>query len=224
VVAAAVAVNVQGLLGALVVWKLLRAELVTAHLGMGMAVVGLLLFVALEARSPEGPRSRAGRDRALGRTSLAVAALAYVQILVGGHVSGVASGLAYVDGPLLGVADLGPITTEGELFNVAHRVLAVALVAAVALLVRRARAAGATGWLARLPHVVAGLVGVQVLIGVANLASGLSWATVIPHLTVASWIWSALVLCTTLALRGAPAAAPGSGRAEPALELAGSGR
>jgi cytochrome c oxidase assembly protein subunit 15 len=219
VVGAAVAVNAQALLGALVVWNLLRAELVTAHLGLGLAVVGLLLFVAVEVTGV-----RAGAvDRSLARTSMWVTAVTYVQILVGGHVSGVGTGLAYVDGPLLGVATLGPIASEGEFFNVAHRVLALAVLVAVGVLVRRARAAGATGWLLRLPHLAAGLVGLQVLIGVANLYSGLSFLAVIPHLAVASWIWSALVLTTTLAAgaarRGDLAPAPDS----PTRELARSG-
>lgn len=219
VVGAAVAVNVQALLGALVVWNLLRAELVTAHLGLGLGVVGLLLFVAVEAN---GWRAPSTVDPSLARTARWVSAVTYAQILVGGHVSGVGTGLAYVDGPLLGVATLGPVSSEGELFNVAHRVLALVVLAAVAVLVRRARQAGATGWLLRLPHLAAGLVGLQVLIGVANLWSGLSFLAVIPHLTVASWIWCALVLTTALA-SGAVLRLP-EPAGGPARELARSGR
>lgn len=208
VATAAVAVVVQALLGALVVWRLLRAELVTAHLGMGLAVVGLLLFVALEVNRDGRTDTVAGADPGLARTALGVTALAYAQTLVGGHLSGVGAGLAFVDGPLLGIAAFGPIEREGELFNVAHRVLAVVLVLAVAVLARRARAAEATGWLGRLPRIASALVGVQVLLGVANLASGLSFLSVIPHLAVASWIWAALVLTTTLAYQVRPVSVP----------------
>ncbi len=210
--AASAAVLVQAALGAAVVLFQLQAELVTAHLGMGMAVVGLLLFVALEAAQGTSSGERAGGDRRLARTSLAVAALTYVQILVGGHVTGVGAGLVYAGSPLLGIATFAPIERESQLFNVAHRVLAVALVVAIGVLVRRTKASGATGWLARLPHVASALVVLQVLLGVANLWSGLSPLSVIPHLAVASWIWAVLVLHAALASRaaaGLPAAVPG---------------
>ncbi len=218
VVGAAVAVNVQALLGAIVVWNLLRAELVTAHLGLAMAIVGLLLFVAVE--SVPTTTSASGSAH-IAPVALGVSALCYVQVLVGGHVSGVGSGLAFAGDPLLGVASLGPIDGEGEFFNVVHRVLAVALVIAIGVLVRRARQAGVGGWLARLPHLAAGLVALEALIGVGNLWSGLSFLTVIPHLAVASWIWALLVLTTVLAYRAA-----GSGPVvQPtARELARSGR
>jgi heme a synthase len=218
VVGAAVAVNVQALLGAIVVWNLLRAELVTAHLGLAMAIVGLLLFVAVESVPTTTSASASAH---IHRTALAVTVLCYVQVLVGGHVSGVGSGLAFAGDPLLGLASLGPIQGEGEFFNVAHRVLAAALVVAIGVLVRRARKAGVDGWLARLPHLAAGLVALEVLIGVGNLWSGLSFLTVIPHLAVASWIWALLVLTTVLAYRAA-----GSGRVvQPeAREFARSGR
>ncbi len=198
------AVVVQAGLGALVVLHLLRAELVTAHLGMAMVVVACLLAVAVNATVPAQRRGGlATADRRLARTSAAVAGLTFLQILVGGHVTGTGAGLAFVgEGfPFLGLAAFGPVTGEAEAFNVAHRVLAVALVAAVVVLVRRARATGATGWLLRLPRVAALLVGVQIVLGVGNLWSGLSFLSVIPHLAVASWIWAVLVAHTLLAYR-----------------------
>jgi len=222
--AAAAAVLVQAALGAAVVLFQLRAELVTAHLGMGMAVVALLVVVALEAA--QGPAPAAARDRRLLRTSLAVAALTYVQILVGGHVTGVGAGLVYADSPFLGVATFAPIARESQLFNVAHRVLAVALVVAIGVLVSRTLRSGATGWLARLAHVASGLVVLQVLLGVANLWSGLSPLSVIPHLAVASWLWAVLVAHAALAARRVPAGSVtrDRDRGAPARELAGSER
>jgi heme a synthase len=199
-VGAGVAVIAQALLGAVVVLQLLRAELVTAHLGLGMAVVGLLLFLAVAAHGP----ATAGRHPGLARTSLGVAALCYVQILVGGHVTGVGAGLVYRDAPLNGLIAVAPIAGESQLYSVGHRALAVALLLAVAVLVRRARAVGVTGWLRRLPHLAAGLVAVQVLLGVANLVTELSDVTVTLHLAVASWLWAALVLCAVLAHRQPP--------------------
>ena len=45
-------------------------------------------------------------------------------------------------------------------------------------------------WLVTLPMWGATLVVAQIGIGVANLYSQLSFLSVIPHLAVASWIWS----------------------------------
>lgn len=222
-VVAATAVVVQALLGAFVVWLQLRAELVTAHLGLAMAVVGCLLFVAVAANRP---RVAASPDLRVARTSLAVAGLTLVQILVGGHVTGLGAGLAFVPGPpWLGIVAFGPVETEGDAVNVAHRLLAVVLVVAVGLLVQSARRAGATGWRRRLPVVAAVLVGLQVLLGVANLANSLSWVSVIPHLAVASWIWAVLVVHTALAYREpAPARGAAATAAVPERSLAGSER
>lgn len=198
---AAVAVVVQAVLGALVVMHLLRAELVTAHLGMGMLVLACLVLIAVNA-SPQDS-SATGADPRFARTALLVAGLTFVQILVGGHVTGIGAGLAYTGDrfPFYGIATFAPIETAPQAFNVMHRVLAVALAAAVMVLVARARRSGQTGWLLRLPRIAAWLVVLQILIGVANLVSSLSFLTVIPHLAVASWIWTVLVLTTVLAYR-----------------------
>jgi heme a synthase len=65
VVAAAVLVNVQAALGAIVVLRLLQAELVTAHLGMAMVVVAwgsvaLVRYIDLSS-GVEGRTSRPAR-------------------------------------------------------------------------------------------------------------------------------------------------------------------
>lgn len=198
---AAVAVVVQAILGALVVMHLLRAELVTAHLGMGMLVLACLALIAVNATTREPNATKA--DPRFARTALFVAGLTFVQILVGGHVTGIGAGLAYTGDrfPFYGIATFSPIATAPQAFNVMHRVLAVVLAAAVMVLVARARRSGQTGWLLRLPRIAAWLVVLQILIGVANLISSLSFLTVIPHLAVASWIWTVLVLTTVLAYR-----------------------
>lgn len=204
-VIAAVAVVIQAGLGALVVLHLLRAELVTAHLGMGMLVVGCLILIAVNASNatPQGPA-----DSRFARAAAGVSALTLVQILVGGHVTGTAAGLAYADAPALGVFAVSPVSTAAQAYNLGHRVLAVLVAAAVMWLIVQARRSEQQGWLLRLPRIAAWLVVLQIAIGVANLASELSFLTVIPHLAVASWIWSVLVLTTVLAYRNAATPAP----------------
>ena len=198
-VVAAVAVVVQALLGALVVMHLLRAELVTAHLGLAMLVVGCLLLIAVNART--GPAAGAVGDRRFARAAAAVTGLTLAQILVGGHVTGLGAGLAYTraGAPLWGALDAAPVLTARHAYNLTHRVLAVLVAAAVMWLIVVARRSGQTGWTLRLPRIAAGLVVLQIAIGVGNLASQLSFLTVIPHLAVASWIWAALILTTVQA-------------------------
>lgn len=221
-VAAVVLVGAQAGLGAVVVLRLLRAELVTAHLGMAMVVVACVLYVTVTAALPRRPR--AGRDLLLGRGAAAVALLGLAQILVGGHVTGIGAGLEWTTFPLMDGQVVPQVATEREAFHVAHRLLAYALAAGVAALWwvaarqrRQLAAAGAWGrehrWLLRLPAVAAGLVAVQVALGVGNLVTGSSAVTVTPHLAVASWIWTVLVLHTLLAYRHAPAPAPAAARA-----------
>jgi len=219
-VVAAVAVNVQAALGAFVVLRLLLAELVTAHLGMAMIVIASLLLLTVNA--VRGPMAARGSRRlGFAHLSAAVAALAYVQILVGGHVTGVVAGLVYGRNPLLfDGAVLPTITTARQGWHVAHRVLAYALAVAVVVLcaqavrhrrerVARGQWSGADLWLVRLPMWAATLVVVQVALGFANLILGTPTHVVIAHLTVASWIWTVLVLHTVLAYRLAPPAEAG---------------
>jgi heme a synthase len=226
-ITAAVLVNVQALLGAFVVWRFLRAELVTAHLGLAMIITACLVAVAVNLAYPAADadgRPSPGRrspDRALARRSTVVSGLALAQILVGGHVTGIGAGLAYrLDGfPLMDGAVFPALTaaTERQLFHAGHRWLGALLLVAVAWLwwhaaqterapARAGRAVpdGKERWLVRLPAIATGLVALQAVIGVANLWSELSWTTVIPHLTVASWIWTVLILHTMLAYRWAP--------------------
>jgi heme a synthase len=214
-VAAAIAVNVQAALGALVVLRLLLPELVTAHLGMAMVVIASLILMTVNA----GPVPRGSirpEHLHLARASAIITGLAFVQILVGGHVTGVRAGLVFGTNPLLYDGAIFPaITSEREAFHVAHRLLAYVLAGGVvylcvlALRHRRERQAAGTWtdahrWLVKLPMWAATLVVVQIGLGFANLLLRTPPDTVIPHLAVASWIWTVLVFLTVLAYRLAP--------------------
>lgn len=217
--AAAVSVNIQAVLGAFVVWRWLEAWLVTAHLTLALLILATMLAVAVNAVHPRPTRSVAQTlDLRLGRLSAVVGAFALVQIALGGQVTGVGAGLAYrLDGfPLMDGAVFPAVTeaTSRQLYHAGHRMLGIVLLAVVLWLWWRATRERAhrshTGswtrqheWLVLLPAVAAGLVVLQIGIGVANIASDLSWLSVIPHLAVASWIYTALFLHTMLAYRWA---------------------
>lgn len=198
-VVVAVIVNVQAALGALVVWNLVRAELVTLHLGLGTLTMALLVHLAARARGPlHAPQT--GVPGSVWRFAVVATGVLWLQILVGGHLSGVHGGLAFKADAWLGVFSVGPITVEPEAVNVAHRYLAyvvAGLVMATAIRIKRAALGGrALGW----ARAAAGLTVVQILLGVANLYSDLSFVSVIPHLAVASWLLAAMVMvCVSLA-------------------------
>lgn len=217
-VVAFVVVCLQGALGAFVVLEQLLAELVTAHLGTAMLLVGLLLWLSVAA-GPAAQRVGGARDRRFAWGATAVAALAYLQILIGGHVTGIGAGLVWTTFPLMDGSLLPEIASEAAGYHVAHRWFAVVVLAAATWLwaaaVRHRAAARAAGtwderrdrWLVTLPMWGAALVVAQIGLGVANLVSQLSALSVVPHLTVASWIWGVLALAAILAHRRAPALA-----------------
>jgi protoheme IX farnesyltransferase len=193
-IAALVMVLAQAVIGAFVVWWKLEAESVTLHLATALALVALLIFIAFRSRWPARPRG--GRDRRLVRLVAAGAGLTYLQMLVGSTVTGYDAGLAY---PLQVLwPDLGPSVARIQL---AHRTMAVVvgvLVVATWLAARRSgRALGKAGLPAhptvtRLAGIAAGLVAIQIGLGLANVANRLSALTVVPHLAVGSLLWGTM--------------------------------
>jgi protoheme IX farnesyltransferase len=207
-VGAGLLVIVQALLGAQVVIQQLRRELVTAHLGMALTLLGLTILIA--DRAVHGPMP--GRRSALpigliGLTTTAV----FAQMLLGSWVTGHDAGLAYPDFPLMNGSLLPVVDAPTQAIQVAHRALAVVVVGLVAwsaVAVRRRTQS-------RLPRTLAGvavgLVIVQVALGAANVWSRLSAAVVVPHLAVGAALFAT---CFWLLLAGLrePAVAPDGAR------------
>jgi protoheme IX farnesyltransferase len=220
-VVAGVLVIVQSLLGALVVLERLRAELVTAHLGMALVVFGTTIVIA--ERSVRGPFSdRPGRPGRPGLTRLVglTAVVLFAQMLLGATVTGRGAGLAFADFPLMDGALIPAIRDEAQQLHFAHRALAVVL----AILV------GLTAWAVfrrtddrssrRLALLAVGLVAVQIALGGANVVSRLQALFVVPHLAVGAALWAVLVLLYLDVRRLAPARATvGSGDPSPARRM-----
>ncbi|MDF2739565.1 MAG: hypothetical protein K0S88_932 [Actinomycetia bacterium] len=188
-VAALVLVLAQALIGAFVVWWKLRADSVTLHLATALALVGLLIYIGFRARWPADPARRRGQDRGFARLVGVGAGLLYLQMLVGSTVTGHHAGLAYPLSVLL--PDLGPSVARIQL---AHRTLAMvvgALIVATWVVARRTQRDHPT--VTRLAGYAAGLVAVQIGLGVANVANRLSALTVVPHLAVGALLWGAMV-------------------------------
>jgi protoheme IX farnesyltransferase len=188
-VAALALVLAQAMIGAFVVWWRLRADSVTLHLATALALVGLLIYIGFRARWPADPARRRTQDRRFARLVGATAGLLYLQMLVGSTVTGHHAGLAYPLNVLL--PDLGPGVARIQL---AHRTLAMVvggLVVATWVMARRTQRDHPT--VTRLAGYAAGLVVVQIGLGVANVANRLSALTVVPHLAVGALLWGTMV-------------------------------
>jgi heme a synthase len=197
--AALVLVVIQALLGAIVVLRLLQAELVTAHLGTAMVLLALLLHIAVTLARPASDKTTSGRLVPLG---VVVAALCLAQILVGGHLTGVGGGRAFGDFPLMAGSVVPALTNEREVFHAGHRYLGLLFVLALLWLYVRVRAVRPDDpWLSRLAAAALVLGLVQTGVGAVNVWTGNSFVAVIPHLALASWLWAVLVLFVLLARR-----------------------
>ena len=221
-VAALVMVLAQALIGAFVVWWKLEAESVTLHLATALALVALLIYIGFRARFPADRSRRQGQDRRFVRLVAAGAGLTYLQMLVGSTVTGYHAGLAYPLNVLL--PDLGPSVARIQL---AHRTLAMvvgALVVATWVVARRTQRAHPT--VTRLAGYAAGLVAVQIGLGVANVANRLSALTVVPHLAVGALLWGTMVALLLHADRfcGTPARDPAEPEPAPARSAGQSAR
>jgi heme o synthase len=221
-VAALVMVLAQALIGAFVVWWKLEAESVTLHLATALALVALLIYIDFRARFPADRSRRQGQDRRFVRLVAAGVGLTYLQMLVGSTVTGYHAGLAYPLNVLL--PDLGPSVARIQL---AHRTLAMvvgALVVATWVVARRTQRAHPT--VTRLAGYAAGLVAVQIGLGVANVANRLSALTVVPHLAVGALLWGTMVALLLHADRfcGTPARDPAEPEPAPARSAGQSAR
>jgi heme o synthase len=202
-VVAGVLVIVQAWLGGQVVTERLPAALVTAHLALALATLATLIFIAERAINGPMPHAHAGRGltRLVAITAVAVGA----QMLLGSWVTGQGAGLAFGDVPLMDGAFVPGITTETEAIHAAHRGLSVivaTLVIWTAIAIRRSTDAPLPR---RLSLWLVGLVLVQIVLGLLNVASRLSAFFVVPHLAVGAALWggSVWLLLTTRRLRPA---------------------
>jgi heme o synthase len=187
----------QAVLGAIVVWAKLEAESVTLHLATALALVALLELITFRSRWPvqvavdpgrSGAPDRPARSRRFARLAMAGAGLTYAQMLVGSTVTGHEAGLAY---PLhVLVPDLGLSAAQ---IQFGHRLLAVVVgIVVVVTYARARRTQRAHPTVTRLAGYAAGLVVVQVALGIANVANRLSALTVVPHLAVGSLLWGTM--------------------------------
>jgi len=209
---AGVLVIVQSLLGAVVVLERLRADLVTAHLGMALTVLAATILIAERSLRGALPAhaSRPGLSRLVGVTALAV----FAQMLLGSWVSGNGAGLAFSDFPLMNGRLLPDLAATVHQIGFAHRALAVLLAGLVIVTAWQVHRTTTSRPARRLAMVAVVLISVQLVLGAANVWSRLSALFVVPHLAVGALLWgtSVLLWLTVRRIDPAEAIAPSAGR------------
>jgi heme A synthase len=190
---AAVAVwPAQALLGGLTVRYGLTPALVTAHLATATVLVGTLAYATVASFSVAIPIR--GRTDGLTWSARAAAGGVFVLIVVGGLVRGEGAGLAFSDWPLMDGRLIPSLTGLGPALQFAHRVLAAVVgVFLVILAVRTWPYRWTRTPVTVLTMAAVALFAAQVVIGAANVWTGLAIGPVVAHVAVSSLLWGTLV-------------------------------
>lgn len=212
-IAAGVLVLAQAGLGGLTVEKGLDEYLVAAHLCLAMLLLGLLIVLRREAQPELNPPANA--TRGLRVLTWVSAGLVLATIFAGGLIAGT-EGEGRASEPLAGAhtacGEQFPGCANQGLFpfgnarlidiQLAHRALmylaTIAIVAtALVALWRRVRAPAI--------YAAVGVLGLQILLGVANVLVGEHAGLIVSHLAAGTLLWATAVYAGASLLR-APAA------------------
>lgn len=207
--AALAAVVIQGVLGGLTVIYLLPTPVSVAHACLAQTFFGIVIALAY-ATSREWLQPAPAAPDVVGLRGAAVAATAIVcvQLVLGAVMRHIGAGLAIPDFPLAFGGLLPPVATSPVLVHFAHRVGAIAVLAAVAYLFRRARRAGDPRF-ARLATALLGLVLLQLGLGAATVLTSKAVTPTTLHVAAGAAVLGGCWLATLRAfrlLRPAPAA------------------
>jgi heme a synthase len=207
--------GLQGVLG----WYMVKSGLVdkpqvsqyrlTAHLALAIAIYSYMLWVAMDLLSrgeASAGGARQGHTTLLRRIAILVTGFAFVTILSGGFVAGTKAGYAYSTFPLMagqwipdGLFSLQPLWKnffENVLtVQFTHRVLAVGLLFAIALMWLLAWRLEPRGEMRLGFHLALGAVVVQVILGISTLLMYVPIALASAHQA-----WALVVFTVLLAL------------------------
>ena len=195
-----VLVVAQIVLGAVVIFAKLSAVIVTAHLGLATAFVGVLAVIAgqasLRLRSREQSPDAALRTT---RATFVAAALTYATLLLGAYVATSGSSLACPQWPLCNNT-LIPTGDWRQWIGFIHRILAAAMTIAVIWATWTAYKAKAPRLVRGLLHGAAALTVVEIIVGALNPILLVPPAVAVVHLTVATVIWILLTGAATISM------------------------
>jgi heme A synthase len=222
-IAAGVLVIAQAALGGLTVEKGLEDELVAAHLGLAMLLLGVLILLR-RAADPNAVVPPAERARGLRPLTVVASALVLATIVAGGYVAGTekegtpgepTGGQAHVacgeqfpscNGSFMpfGQSRLVDIQLTHRLFMYLASIAVLAM--AGLAMIRRApsRAFG----------IAAAVLAGQVLLGAANVWAGKHAGLILGHLTLGTILWSTVVYAGATLLPASVRAADAVSRRE----------
>ena len=174
----------------------------TAHLGLAFLIFGVMLWIALGLLHPR----RTAPDEAPSRLAGCVAALVFVQVLLGGLVAGIRAGKAYNTFPLMNGHLVPPETFmidpwwKNFFYNMAtvqldHRVVAWLLLALGAWLWARVAWVEAGPRAGAATNVLAFALVVQFALGVWTLLTAVPVALGAAHQFVAVLVFGAALNC-----------------------------
>jgi protoheme IX farnesyltransferase len=216
-VTAAGLVAFQAWLGKVTVESQLSGEIVTAHLATAMGLLAVLLFVWVRSRHPAvvpAPGGWSGFTVLAGLSALGV----YGLMLLGAHVTATGSALVFEDWPFMD-GTLFPVLDPGVWPHVIHRWASVAVGLLVAGLVVAAHRGREAARLRRLATTAGVLYIVQVVLGGAQVLTGLAPWTQVAHVAFGAAVFGVLAtlamtahylgrMASATVLDGEPAAAP----------------
>jgi heme A synthase len=207
-VAAGILVLAQAGLGGLTVEHSLAEELVAAHLGLAMVLIGLLLWLSARARSEAAAESgavTAGPVRGLKPYAAVAAILLLAAIVAGGYMAGTEEEGVNDVGPNIAGAHLAcghqfPECGDGRVLpfgnnrltdiHLTHRALVYAATLAIIVLLGVAFARGSRD---RLLALAALLLIAQLLLGALNVWLGEHGPLIVAHLVTATLLWAAVL-------------------------------
>ncbi len=221
---AGVLVLAQAGLGGLTVEHSLAEELVAAHLGTAMVLLGLLLWLGFKARSEEGAASgerMTGPVRGLKPFATVAAVLLLSAIVAGGYMAGTEEEGVNDVGPNIAGAHLAcgkqfPECGSGKFLpfgnnrltdiHLTHRALVYLATIAIIVLLGVAFARGSRD---RLLALAALLLLCQLLLGALNVWLGEHAPLIVAHLATATLLWATVI---SIAIRLAWLQSPAGGR------------
>lgn len=173
--------------------------MLAAHLAMALILMGFVLWTARDmVLLSRNPAARAVRPGVMGAVAVV---LLFVQIVLGAITAGLRAGYVANTWPLMndrfvpeGIQDWGgfwlTITSDPYLVHFVHRWWAWGAAAAVLLLARRLRDEGAPGMMG----VLAALVGLQILLGIATVVTGVMLPIAVAHQVVGAALFGMTVV------------------------------
>jgi protoheme IX farnesyltransferase len=183
----------QAVLGGIVVQTDLDPAWVTVHFAFAMALIAVVVTLAAETRYRTSTASRRpAPGEGFVRLATVTAAVAFVTLLVGTYVRATDSGLAFSDWPLMN-GRLVPALGGAATWMFVHRIVAALTSLLVLYAFIRAWSKPRNVVLSRLTALALALIAAQVVVGAANVWSGLDAAAVTAHVALSAAIWATLV-------------------------------